>query len=422
MPQLPHALLLIRKNLKSMSLDINKIRSEFPILNRQVHGKPLVYFDNAATTQKPLCVLETIRHFHNQINANIHRGVHKLSDESTQAYEDARETVRAFINAKSTREIVFTSGATASINLVAFSIGEAFVREGDEVIVSEMEHHSNIVPWQMLCERKKASLRVLPMNDNGELMVEKLDELIGPRTKILAVTQLSNSLGTITPVKEVIALAHSHNVKVLVDGAQGVKHGADVQDMDADFYVFSGHKIYGPTGIGVLYGKEKLLEVLPPWQGGGDMISKVSFDRTTYNDLPFKFEAGTANFIGAAGLATALQYYQSMGIEAATRYEEELLQYATQRLTSLDDVRIIGTAQHKAAILSFLVGQIHPYDTGMILDKLGIAVRTGAHCTEPVMTHYGIDGTVRASLAFYNTREEVDRLVEGIERVKMMFG
>lgn len=405
-----------------MSLDINKIRSEFPILNRQVHGKPLVYLDNAATTQKPLCVLETIRHFHNQINANIHRGVHKLSDESTQAYEDARETVRAFINAKSTREIVFTSGATASINLVAFSIGEAFIREGDEVIVSEMEHHSNIVPWQMLCERKKARLRVLPMNDNGELMVEKLDELIGPRTKILAVTQLSNSLGTITPVKEIIALAHSHNVKVLVDGAQGVKHGVDVQDMDADFYVFSGHKIYGPTGIGVLYGKEELLEVLPPWQGGGDMISRVSFDRTTYNDLPFKFEAGTANFIGAAGLATALQYYQSVGIEAATRYEEELLQYATQRLTSIDDLRIIGTARHKAAILSFLVGQIHPYDTGMILDKLGIAVRTGAHCTEPVMTHYGIDGTVRASLAFYNTREEVDRLVEGIERVKMMFG
>ena len=422
MPQLPHALLLIRKNLKSMSLDINKIRSEFPILNRQVHGKPLVYFDNAATTQKPLCVLETIRHFHNQINANIHRGVHKLSDESTQAYEDARETVRAFINAKNTREIVFTSGATASINLVAFSFGEAFVREGDEVIVSEMEHHSNIVPWQMLCERKKATLTVLPMNDNGELMVEKLDELIGPKTKILAVTQLSNSLGTITPVKEIIALAHSHNVKVLVDGAQGVKHDADVQDMDADFYVFSGHKIYGPTGIGVLYGKEKLLEVLPPWQGGGDMISRVSFDTTTYNDLPFKFEAGTANFIGAAGLATALQYYQSVGIEAATRYEEELLQYATQRLTSLDDIRIIGTALHKAAILSFLVGNIHPYDTGMILDKLGIAVRTGAHCTEPVMTHYGIDGTVRASLAFYNTREEVDRLIEGVERVKLMFG
>lgn len=405
-----------------MPLDINKIRSEFPILNQQVHGKPLVYFDNAATTQKPQCVLDTIRHFHNRINANIHRGVHKLSDESTQAYEDARETVRAFINAKSTREIVFTSGATASINLVAFSIGEAFVREGDEVIVSEMEHHSNIVPWQMLCERKKASLRVLPMNDNGELMVEKLDELIGPRTKILAVTQLSNSLGTITPVKEVIALAHSHNVKVLVDGAQGVKHGADVQDMDADFYVFSGHKIYGPTGIGVLYGKEKLLEVLPPWQGGGDMISKVSFERTTYNDLPFKFEAGTANFIGAAGLATALRYYQSVGIEAATRYEEELLHYATQRLTSLDDVRIIGTARHKAAIVSFLIGHIHPYDTGMILDKMGIAVRTGAHCTEPVMTHFGIDGTVRASLAFYNTRDEIDRLVEGVEQVKLMFG
>ncbi|NHB69902.1 cysteine desulfurase [Perlabentimonas gracilis] len=407
----------------SSTLNINKIRADFPILNQQVHGKPLVYFDNGATTQKPTCVLDTIGYFYNQVNSNIHRGVHKLSDESTRAYEEAREVVRSFINAKSIKEIVFTSGTTASINLVAFSFGEAFISEGDEVIVSEMEHHSNIVPWQLMCERKKATLKVLPFDDNGEVEVSKLDELITDRTKILAVTHVSNTLGTVNPIKNIIAKAHSRNVKVLIDGAQGVKHGViDVQALDADFYVFSGHKLYGPTGIGVLYGKEELLEQLPPWQGGGDMIATVSFTKTVYNELPFKFEAGTANYIGAAGLATAIKYYQSVGIENAVRYETELLEYATQQLLAIDGVRIYGTAKEKASIISFVVGDIHPYDTGMILDKMGIAVRTGTHCTEPVMAHFGIDGTVRASLAFYNTREEIDKLIEGVTRVKMMFG
>ncbi len=404
-------------------INVTKIRADFPILSQQVHGKPLVYFDNGATTQKPKCVLETIDYFHNQINANIHRGVHKLSDESTQAYEQARETIRAFMNARSTKEIIFTSGATASINLVAFSFGEAFVSEGDEVIVSEMEHHSNIVPWQLLCERKKAKLKVLPFNNNGELVVDKLDELITNKTRIIAVTHVSNSLGTVTPIKEIIAKAHAKGVKVLVDGAQGVKHGVlDVQDLDADFYAFSGHKIYGPTGIGVLYGKQELLEQLPPWQGGGDMIATVTFEKTTYNELPFKFEAGTANYIGAAALAKALEYYKSIGIDTITQYEDELLQYATKGLMAINGVRIIGTAKEKASIISFLVGDIHPYDTGMILDKMGIAVRTGTHCTEPVMAHFGIDGTVRASLAFYNTKEEVDKLIEGVKKVKQMFG
>lgn len=406
-----------------MSFDVNKIRADFPILTQEVYGKPLVYFDNGATTQKPKCVLDTIEYFHNKINANIHRGVHKLSVESTQAYEQARETVRAFINANSTKEIIFTSGATASINLVAFSFGEAFVCEGDELIVSEMEHHSNIVPWQMLCERKKAKLKVLPFDDNGDLMLEKLDELITNRTKIIAVNHVSNSLGTVNPIKQIIAKAHAHGVKVLVDGAQGAKHGIlDVQDLDADFYAISGHKIYGPTGIGVLYGKQELLEQLPPWQGGGDMIATVTFEKTTYNELPLKFEAGTANYIGAVALATALKYYQSVGIEAAVEYENELLEYATQSLLTIEGVRIIGTAKEKTSIISFLIGNIHPYDTGMILDKMGIAVRTGTHCTEPVMSHFGIDGTVRASLAFYNTKEEIDKLTEGVKRVKMMFG
>lgn len=406
-----------------MSFDVNKIRADFPILTQEVYGKPLVYFDNGATTQKPKCVLDTIEYFHNKINANIHRGVHKLSVESTQAYEHARETVRAFINANSTKEIIFTSGATASINLVAFSFGEAFVYEGDEVIVSEMEHHSNIVPWQMLCERKKAKLKVLPFDNNGDLMLEKLDELITNRTKIIAVNHVSNSLGTVNPIKQIIAKAHAHGVKVLVDGAQGAKHGIlDVQDLDADFYAISGHKIYGPTGIGVLYGKKELLEQLPPWQGGGDMIATVTFKKTTYNELPLKFEAGTANYIGAVALATALKYYQSVGIEAAVEYENELLEYATQSLLAIEGVRIIGTAKEKTSIISFLIGNIHPYDTGMILDKMGIAVRTGTHCTEPIMAHFGIDGTVRASLAFYNTKEEIDKLTEGVKRVKMMFG
>ncbi|RPH27322.1 MAG: cysteine desulfurase [Bacteroidales bacterium] len=406
-----------------MSLDISKIRQDFKILNQTLYGKPLAYFDNGATTQKPQVVLDTISHFHNSINANIHRGVHKLSEESTKAYEEARETVRDFINAKKTGEIIFTSGATASINLVAFSFGETYVHEGDEVIVSEMEHHSNIVPWQMLCERKKAILKVLPFDDNGEIILSKLEELITPKTKILAVTHVSNTLGTVNPIKEIISIAHKHNVPVLIDGAQGVKHGiVDVQDLDVDFYAIAGHKIYGPTGIGVLYGKEKLLNEMVPWQGGGDMISTVTFVKTTYNELPFKFEAGTANFIGAAGLATALKYYKSVGIDAATDYETELLNYATSKLLAIDGVRIIGNAKRKAAIISFLIENIHPYDTGMILDKMGIAVRTGNHCTQPIVDHFGIDGTVRASFAFYNTFEEIDRLIEGVKKVKEMFG
>lgn len=411
------------KNNQLQTFNVSKIRADFPILNQQIYGKPLVYFDNGATTQKPNCVLETIEYFHNQINANIHRGIHKLSDECTLAYESARETVRAFMNAKSTKEIIFTSGTTASINLVAFSFGEAFVSEGDEVIVSEMEHHSNIVPWQLMCERKKAKLKVLPFDQNGELIVSKLDDLITKQTRIIAVNHVSNSLGTVNPIKDIIAKAHSHNIKVLIDGAQGVKHGIlDVQDLDADFYAFSGHKMYGPTGIGVLYGKEELLNQLPPWQGGGEMIATVTFEKTTYNELPFKFEAGTANYIGAAALASAIKYYQTIGIVDAVNYEDELLQYATQKLMAVEGVRIIGTAKDKTSIISFLLGDIHPYDTGVILDKMGIAVRTGTHCTEPVMAHFGIDGTVRASLAFYNTKEEIDKLVEGVKRVKMMFG
>lgn len=406
-----------------MPLNVEQIRADFPILSQKVYGKPLVYLDNAATTQKPRIVLDTINHFYNQINSNIHRGVHRLSEECTTAYEAARETVRSFINAKSTSEIIFTSGATASINLVAFAFGEAFVGEGDEVIVSEMEHHSNIVPWQMMCARRGARVVVLPFDDTGNLMVEKLPELITQRTRLVAVTQVSNSLGTVNPIGEIVRLAHERGVKVLVDGAQGVKHGKmDVQRLNVDFYAFSGHKLFGPTGIGVLYGKELLLDAMPPWQGGGDMISTVSFAGTTYNQLPFKYEAGTANYIGAAALAQAIKYYQSVGIESIVEHEATLLKYATDRLMSIKGMRIIGTSSSKASILSFIVDNVHPYDTGMILDKMGIAVRTGTHCTEPVMAHYGIDGTVRASFAFYNTIEEVDLLVEGVEKVRMMFG
>ncbi len=404
------------------NLDIAKIRQDFPILNQTFYGHPLAYFDNGATTQKPQVVLNTITHFYNSINANIHRGVHKLSEESTKAYEEARETVRDFINAEKTNEVIFTSGATASLNLVAFSFGETFVHEGDEVIVSEMEHHSNIVPWQMLCERKKAKLKVLPFDDNGELILEQLDELITPKTRIIAVTHVSNLLGTINPIKEIIIKAHKHNVPVLIDGAQGIQHGfVNVQDLDADFYVFSGHKIYGPTGIGILYGKENLLNEMVPWQGGGDMISTVTFEKTTYNELPFKFEAGTSNYIGAAGLAAALRYYKTLGIEAATSYEKQLLDYATSKLLAIEGVRIIGNAKRKAAIISFVLNDISAYDTGMILDKLGIAVRTGNHCANPAVQHFGLDYVVRASLSFYNTFEEVDRLAEGVKKVKEMF-
>lgn len=398
-------------------------RADFPILLREVYGRPLVYFDNGATTQKPTCVLQTIEKFYNEINANIHRGVHKLSTESTEAYENAREVVRKFLNARKTSEIIFTSGTTASINLVAYSFGEVFVHEGDEVLVTEMEHHSNIVPWQLLCQRKGATLKVLPFDNNGELELDKLPELLSSKTRIIAVTHVSNTLGTVNPIAEIVRIAHSQNIPVLVDGAQGVKHGiVDVQKLDADFYVFSGHKIYGPTGIGVLYGKEEWLDRMVPWQSGGDMIATVSFQKTTFNVLPFKFEAGTANYIGAAALATALDYYTSIGPEIATAYEDQLLKYATHKLNEIEGLTIYGNAKEKAAIISFLLDGIHPYDTGMILDKMGIAVRTGNHCTQPVIDHYAIDGTVRVSLAFYNTFEEIDRLVEALHKVKEMFG
>lgn len=401
--------------------NVEKYRNDFPILARQVYGKPLVYLDNGATTQKPKVVLETIEKFHNSINANIHRGVHKLSAESTEEYEIARETVRAFINAKKTSEIVFTAGATASINLVAFSFGEAFVGQGDEVIISEMEHHSNLVPWQLLCQRKNATLKVINFNNNGVLDIEQYKTLFTPKTRIVAVNHVSNTLGTVNPIKQIIEIAHAHNVPVLIDGAQGIKHGiVDVQDSDADFYAFSGHKIYGPTGIGVLYGKEKWLDKMPPYQGGGDMVGIVTLQKTTYNELPFKFEAGTSNYIGAAALATALSYYKGIGIEAATAYEDSLLKYATQRLLELGGLKIYGNSPQKAAIISFVLNGVHPYDTGMIMDKMGVAVRTGNHCTQPIIDHFGLDGTVRASFAFYNTMAEVDRLIEAVAKVKEM--
>ncbi len=405
-----------------MSLDINKIRADFPILNQTIHGKPLVYFDNGATAQKPLRVLDALDKMHRELNANIHRGAHFLSEQSTEKYEDAREVIRGFINAESTREVVFTAGTTAAINLVAFSFGEKFVKAGDEVLVSEMEHHSNIVPWQMMCERRGATLKVLPFDNNGELRMDLLPNLLTEKVRIVAVNQASNSLGTINPIKEIIALAHSRNIPVLIDGAQGIHHiGMDVKDIDCDFYAFSGHKIYGPTGIGVLYGKEKWLEQLPPYQGGGDMIATVTFSKTTYAELPLKFEAGTANYIGAVGLAEAIRYLQSIGVDAIAEHEEKLLKYATERLSSIPGLTIYGNAPKKVSLISFLLDDIHPYDTGMILDKLGIAVRTGTHCTEPVMQHFGISGTVRASFGLYNTTEEIDRLYDALLRVKQMF-
>jgi len=405
-----------------MSLDINKIRADFPILNQTIHGKPLVYFDNGATAQKPIRVLDALDKMHRELNANIHRGAHFLSEQSTERYEDAREVIRGFINAESTREVVFTAGTTAAINLVAFSFGEKFVKAGDEVLVSEMEHHSNIVPWQMMCERRGATLKVLPFDNNGELRMDLLPNLLTEKVRIVAVNQASNSLGTINPIKEIIALAHSRNIPVLIDGAQGIHHiGMDVKDIDCDFYAFSGHKIYGPTGIGVLYGKEKWLEQLPPYQGGGDMIATVTFSKTTYAELPLKFEAGTANYIGAVGLAEAIRYLQSIGVDAIAEHEEKLLKYATERLSSIPGLTIYGNAPKKVSLISFLLDDIHPYDTGMILDKLGIAVRTGTHCTEPVMQHFDISGTVRASFGLYNTVEEIDRLYDALLRVKQMF-
>ncbi len=405
-----------------MSFPIDRIREDFPILKQKVYNKPLVYLDNGATTQKPAVVIETIRELQESQNSSIHRGIHFLSEQMTGRYEAARETVREFINASSSSEIIFTSGATGSINAVAFSFGEKYVNNGDEILISEMEHHSNIVPWQMLCQRKGAQLKIIPFDQNGELLLDQLDNLLTEKTKIVALTHASNSLGTINPVKEVIRRAHAKNIPVMLDGAQMVQHGkVDVKDLDCDFYVFSSHKIFGPTGSGVLYGKESLLEELPPYQGGGDMVDQVTFESTSYNTLPFKFEAGTANYIGAIGLATAIDYLKEVGISEIGLYEKELIDYTKQKLDGIEGLKIYGNAKNRISVFSFLLGNIHTYDAAMILDKMGIAVRTGTHCTQPVMDHFGISGTIRASLVFYNSREEVDRLAEGIEQtIKML--
>ena len=398
------------------------VRQDFPILSRTVYGKPLVYLDNGATTQKPRCVVDAITDEYYSVNANVHRGVHFLSQQATELHEASRETVRRFINARSTNEIVFTRGTTESINLLASSFGEAFLKEGDEVIVSTMEHHSNIVPWQLLQMRKGIVLRVIPMNDRGELLLDEYERLFTPRTRIVCVAHVSNVLGTVNPVREMIATAHAHGVPVLVDGAQSIPHmPVDVQTLDADFYVFSGHKIYGPTGVGVLYGKEDWLDKLPPYQGGGEMIQHVSFERTTFNELPFKFEAGTPDYIGTTGLARALDYVSALGMDRIAAYEHELTEYATRRLKEIPGMRIFGEAPEKGSVISFLVGNIHHFDMGTLLDRLGIAVRTGHHCAQPLMQRLGIEGTVRASFALYNTKEEIDALVAGVERVSRMF-
>ena len=402
--------------------DINKVREDFPILSRQIYGKPLVYFDNGATTQKPLCVLDAMRNEYLNVNANVHRGVHYLSQQATDLHEAARETVRKFINAPKVEEVIFTRGTTESLNLVVSSFGDRFLSEGDEVIVSVMEHHSNIVPWQLLAAKKGIAIKVIPMTDEGDVIMEEYEKLFNEKTRIVSITQVSNVLGTINPVKEMIRIAHEHEVPVMVDGAQSTPHmKVDVQDLDCDFFAFSGHKIYGPTGIGVLYGKEKWLDEMPPYQGGGEMIESVSFEKTTFEKLPFKFEAGTPDYVATHGLATALNYVTELGLDNIFAHEQELTRYAMQQMKEIPDMRFFGTSQHKDAVISFLVGDIHHLDMGTLLDRLGIAVRTGHHCAEPLMHRLGISGTVRASFALYNTKEEVDALVAGIKRVSQMF-
>ena len=405
-----------------MMYDINQVREDFPILSRKVYDHPLVYLDNAATTQKPLCVLDAMRDEYLNANANVHRGVHFLSQRATDLHEAARETVRKFINARSTDEIIFTRGTTESLNLVVSSFCDAFMTEGDEVIVSTMEHHSNIVPWQLQAARKGIAIRVIPMTDKGDLKMEEFERLFSERTKIVSVTQVSNVLGTVNPVKDMIRIAHEHGVPVMVDGAQSTPHfKVDVQDMDCYFFAFSGHKMYGPTGVGVLYGKEQWLDRLPPYQGGGEMIQSVSFEKTVFEKLPFKFEAGTPDYVATHGLATAIDYINHLGIENIARHEHELTDYAMQQLRTIDGMRIFGESDQKDAVVSFLVGNIHHLDMGTLLDRLGIAVRTGHHCAQPLMIRLGIQGTVRASFALYNTKEEVDALADGIRRVARMF-
>lgn len=402
--------------------DVAKIRGDFPILSRTVYNRPLVYLDNSATTQKPRVVVDSIVREYYSENANVHRGVHFLSQQATDLYEQARGRVRTFINARSDKEIVFTRGTTESLNLVASSFGERFMGEGDEVIISAMEHHSNIVPWQLLQERKGIRLRVIPINDRGELLLDEYEKLFNKRTRIVAVTHVSNVLGTVNPVKQIAAVAHAHGVPVLVDGAQSVPHIAvDVQDMDCDFFVFSGHKVYGPTGIGVLYGKECLLNELPPYQGGGEMIKNVHFEHTEYEDAPLRFEAGTPDYVGAHALAAAIDYVSALGMENIAAHEHSLLAYATERMNCIPGMRIFGQAENKSAVLSFVVGNIHPLDLGTLLDRFGVAVRTGHHCAQPLMERMGVQSMARASFALYNTREEVDTLCESIERITKMF-
>ena len=405
-----------------MNYDIEKIRQDFPILSREVYGKPLVYLDNAATTQKPLCVLDAMRDEYLNVNANVHRGVHYLSQQATDLHEAAREAARRFINAGSTTEIVFTRGTTEGLNLVASSFCDEFMNEGDEVIVSVMEHHSNIVPWQLQAAKRGIAIRVIPMNEKGELNIDEFRYLFNERTKFVSVTHVSNVLGTINPVKEIISIAHEHGVPVMVDGAQSAPHfRIDVQDMDCDFFAFSGHKMYGPTGIGVLYGKEDWLDRLPPYQGGGEMLERVTFEKTVFERLPFKFEAGTPDYVATHGLAKAIEYIESIGIDNISAHERELTRYCMTKLSEIDGMRLFGTSEHKDAVASFLVGDIHHLDMGTLLDRLGIAVRTGHHCAQPLMDRMGIQGTVRASFAMYNTKEEIDVLVAGIERVSKMF-
>ena len=405
-----------------MIYDIDAIRADFPILGRQVYGKPLVYLDNGATTQKPRTVVDAITEEYYSVNANVHRGVHFLSQEATKLHEASRERVRSFINAASASEIIFTRGTTEALNLLASSFGEAFLHEGDEVIVSTMEHHSNIVPWQLLEQRKGIRLRVIPITDKGEICMDEYVKLFNERTRLVSVTHVSNVLGTVNPIKEMICIAHEHDVPFAVDGAQGVPHiKVDVQELDADFYAFSAHKIYGPTGIGVLYGKVRWLDRMPPYQGGGEMIQTVSFERTTFNELPYKFEAGTPDYIGTTAFARALDYVSALGIEHIAAHEKALTDYALQRLREIPGMRIIGEAEERGAVISFNVADIHPSDLGTLLDRLGIAVRTGHHCAQPLMQRMGIPGTVRASFALYNTMEEVDTLVAAVDRVRKMF-
>ncbi len=405
-----------------MNLDIIKIRQDFPILNREVYGKPLIYFDNAASTQKPRQVIDTINKYYLMENSNIHRGVHYLSQQATFAFEEARRNIQKFINAGHSHEIIFTKGTTESINLVAASFGKKFISEGDEIIISTMEHHSNIVPWQLICDEKKAKLKIIPLNERGEIEFLEFESLLNEKTKLVSVTHISNALGTINPIKQIIDKAHEFNIPVLIDGAQGASHlEVDVQELDCDFYCISAHKIYGPMGVGVLYGKEQILEEMPPYQSGGEMIQNVTFEKTTFNELPFKFEAGTPNVADVLGFDAAIKYISGLGLNNISAYENELLEYATAELTKIDGMRIIGTAKSKASVISFLIGDIHPFDAGTIIDRFGVAVRTGHHCAEPLMHRYNIPGTIRASLAFYNTRDEIDVLIQAILKVKEMF-